>query len=285
MRIACCQFDVAFNDPETNAQRAIATMRGLKAQGVQFVVFPEAFLTGYCVGNAEDAEAIAIEVKADANHVVTQAHPALLAMRDASVELGLNTVVGFAGKDELGRYNGVALIHPTGLMHRQLKTHLPILGFDRFVRAGDDLPVFDTEFGKVGIIVCFDLRPPEAARILALRGAELIVLPTNWPNGAQIAAEHISIVRAAENRVFLATCDRVGHENGFDFIGLSKIVSPVGNVRTAAGTGEEIIVADIDLAEARIKKNVVVPGEYETTIFECRRPELYLPLVEATERA
>lgn len=285
MRIACCQFDVAFNDPETNAQRAIATMRDLKAQGVQFLVFPEAYLTGYCVGTAEDAEAIAIEVHADANHVVTHAHPALLAMRDTSVELGLTTVVGYAGKDELGRYNGVALIHPNGVMHRQLKTHLPILGFDRFVRPGDDLPVFDTEFGKVGIIVCFDLRPPEAARILAIKGAELIVLPTNWPNGAQIAAEHISLVRAAENRVFLATCDRVGHENGFDFIGLSKIVSPVGNVRAAAGSGEEIIIADIDLAEARIKKNVVVPGEYETTIFECRRPELYAPLVEATERA
>jgi predicted amidohydrolase len=160
-------------------------------------------------------------------------------------------------------------------MRRYVKTHLPELGYDKFVRGGDALPVFDTEFGRVGILICFDLRHPEAARCLALAGADLIVLPTNWPDGAEMAAEHIALVRAAENKVFLATCDRVGTENGTHFIGLSKIIDPYGRVLASAGDSEAIIEADIDLSRARDKRNVIIPGKYEITIEESRRPQLY----------
>lgn len=271
MRLACVQANVTYADPNTNARKAVETLERLKGDGVEFAVFPEAFLTGYCVDSRAEAERIAIN-RDDA---------ALSLIRDAANRLDISVVVGYAVADDGELYNEVALMEPGVRDRYYRKSHLPELGYDKFVVAGDELAVFDTRHGRIGLLICFDLRPPEAARVLALKGAELIILPTNWPNGAQVSAEHVSIARASENRVFIATCDRVGTENGFSFIGLSKIIAPNGKVLAEAGSDEEIIVADIDLAEARIKRNVVIPGKYEMTVFDSRRPELYGVLSEA----
>jgi predicted amidohydrolase len=265
MRIACVQSDVVFNDPAANLANAVRLIDQLAGEGVEMAVFPEAFLTGYCVECQSDAELISIPAD----------HPVVLELQLKAESVGMTLIVGFAEAVGPTIANTAALIEPGQPMRFYRKTHLPELGLDKFVVPGVDLPVFETRHGKVGILICFDLRPPEAARVLALAGAELIVLPTNWPEGAQISAEHMAIVRAAENRVFLATCDRVGTENGFSFIGLSKIISPTGKVLASAGAGQEVITADIDLAEARVKRNVIVPGKFETTIVESRRPELY----------
>ena len=115
--------------------------------------------------------------------------------------------------------------------------------------------------------------------MLTLMGADLIVLPTNWPEGAEVSADHICIARAAENKVFFLTCNRVGEENGFHFIGRSKIIGPKGHVLAAAEADETVLVADVDLTEARNKQNVTIPGVYETAILASRRPELYGLLV------
>ena len=270
MRLACCQLNVAFNDPAANARKVVETLESLKSKGVEFAIFPEAFLTGYCVECQTDAQKISI----------TRDDAPLQIIRAAVEKTGITTIVGFAESRHNALYNTAVLMERGEKDRFYSKTHLPELGYDKFVRGGDDLPVFETKHGRVGILICFDLRPPEAARVLALKGADLIALPTNWPEGAQVSAEHVAIARASENRVFLATCDRVGTEKGFSFIGLSKIISPTGKVLAAAGKGEEIITADIDLAEARIKRNVVIPSKYEMTIFESRRPELYDVLVD-----
>ena len=280
MRIASCQLDVEFGQPERNAATLVETVANLADGGVDLAVFPEAFLTGYCVGTAEQAKGIALPVEEDESGMVHSAHPAILEVRHVAMEYSMHLCVGFAGVDKNGLYNGALFVWPDGSMKRYLKTHLPHLGYDRFVRTGNSLPLFDTKFGKVGILICFDLRHPEASRVLAKAGADIILLPTNWPEGAQMAAEHVAITRATENKVFLASCNRVGTENGTHFIGLSKIVDPYGRVLASAGTAEEILRADIDLSLSRDKRNVIIPGEYEITIFESRRPDLYSTLCE-----
>ncbi|MFZ4508292.1 MAG: carbon-nitrogen hydrolase family protein [Fimbriimonas sp.] len=265
MRVASVQAPVVFGDPLANADYAVAQLRELAADGVNLAVFPEAFLTGYCVKTRMDASAIAIPSN----------HEALTTLQSAVDELGMGVVVGFAENRLHNFFNTAALLLPGAKPQYYRKTHLPELGLDRFVMRGDSLPVFTTPWGQVGILICFDLRPPEAARVLALNGAEVILVPTNWPNGATMAADTLSVARAAENRVYLVSCNRVGEENGFGFIGRSKIVDPLGRILAAAEGDEQVLVHDLDLAVAREKRTVTIPGEYETTVFQSRRPELY----------
>jgi 5-aminopentanamidase len=283
MRIACVQADVVFGDPRANADRVLRELESLSARGVDLAVFPEAFLTGYCVECVDDAEKIAMQVEANERREVVSAPVEIETIRDACTRLDLHAVVGFAGRSSEGLYNGALLFAPGEPPRRYVKTHLPMLGFDRFVVPGDGLPVFQTRLGRIGILICFDLRPPEPARVMALAGADLVVLPTNWPIGAEISAEFISIARAAENRIFVATCNRTGEEHGFRFFGRSKIVHPSGKVLAAADEAEETLIADLDLDEARHKRTVNIPGRYETTVFESRRVELYRTLCRSPE--
>ncbi len=270
MKLACAQLDVVFGEPEDNAQRAIDLLSELVHDGVDFAVFPECFLTGYVVGSPDEASSIAIEFDSDP----------IRRMADHCRSIGIYAVVGFAGRRGKSLYNAAAMFSPDQEPKFAIKTHLPCLGLDRFVAPGDELALFETRFGRVGVLICYDMRMPEATRSLALRGADLVVLPTNWPRGAQVSAEHICIARAAENHIFFAACNRAGDEAGSHFIGRSKIIGPTGAVLAAAGESEEIVTAEIKLSEARNKRVVNIPGEYELEIFGARRPELYGPITD-----
>ncbi len=284
MKIACAQLNVSFNDPNANADQVICQLGRLKQDGVDLVIFPEAFLTGYCVGSMAEAERIAIRVTVDAKGEVVESHESLERIRKFTNDLEVGCIVGFAGSTGSELYNGAILFEPGRTPRQYMKTHLPYLGYDRFAKTGNALDVFETKWGRIGILICFDARPPEAARTLALKGADLIVLPTNWPIGAEVSANHVGISRAAENKVFFASCNRVGVENGTQFIGLSKIIHCSGRVLAAAGADEEVIVAEIDLLEARQKRIVNIPGEYEMEVFGCRKPDLYRIIGEQNQQ-
>jgi predicted amidohydrolase len=255
--------DVELGNAKSNIARIVDRLGSSKAAGVDLAIFPEAAVTGYCVSSLEEAIRIAVSAED------------LKTIHEATEGLDILAVVGFAETDGEKVWNSAVLYEPGQIPRIYRKTHLPFLGIDRFVEAGDALEVFDTRLGKIGLLICFDLRLPEPSRTLTLRGAELIVLPTNWPQGAEMSANFISVARAAENRVFLAACNRAGVESGYTFIGQSKIVAPTGQILASAGVGEHLVVCDIDLAEARQKRTVVIPGEYETESIASRRPGLY----------
>ena len=151
--------------------------------------------------------------------------------------------------------------------------------------AGQALPIFDTRFGKIGILICFDLRPPwRAARVLALgQGAELIVLPTNWPEGAEISAAHLGIARAAENRAkcLLPPATESGSKMGSGSSAKAKssalvATSCAGRSRSAKRRSSW---RTSNLRTAQQKRMVAIPGKYETEVFASRNPELYGPIV------
>ena len=117
---------------------------------------------------------------------------------------------------------------------------------------------------------------PRPARVLSLLGADLLVLPTNWPTHSECAAEHMIPTRAMENTVYVMAVNRVGEESGFRFIGTSSIVDPGGRVLARAGPdSEETLLADIDPALARRKRLVRVPGRHEIDRIADRRPRFY----------
>lgn len=279
MRLACVQTDVVFNNPSANVEHAKRKLDEAKANAADLVVFPEAFLTGYCVDTPEQAQEIALRLDADQNFEITEAEPAVLALQSAAIDLDLHLVFGLAAQDDFGLYNAALLAEPNGRLRRYVKTHLPYLGFDRFAQPGDALPVFQTDLGALGILVCYDLRPPEAARSLALAGAELILLPTNWPDRKGTTPAVMCPARAMENKVFFASCNRIGEENGFTFRGESAIFDVGASVLADAGTADTIVYADLDLAEARNKRSIIIPGAFESDAFANRRPELYKNLL------
>lgn len=268
MRLACVQADVAFADPAVNARAVIERLEVEAAAGTDLAVFPECFLTGYCVGTVAQAAQISIPHE----------HPAVTALCEAAADLRVGVSVGYVAAEGESLFNVAMLVLPDGTRHVYRKTHLPFMGVDRFVQSGAALEVVQTPWGRVGTLVCFDLRFPEAVRALALQGAELVLLPTNWPTGAEASPGFILPVRAIENRIFMAACNRVGTENGFRFIGRSKIVGIEGEVLAEAGEEACVIRAELDLTKAHMKRRVVIPGEYETDIIGARRPELYTPL-------
>jgi predicted amidohydrolase len=102
---------------------------------------------------------------------------------------------------------------------------------------------------------------------------------------ARIQTELITVARAAENRIYLLTANRVGKERGGEFCGWSQIVDPYGvRLAEAGATEEALLVADIDVEKAR-DKDYVIPGEYELYLFGDRRPDLYGALVEERQPA
>jgi predicted amidohydrolase len=132
--------------------------------------------------------------------------------------------------------------------------------------------------------ICYDGSFPESTRALMLLGADLVVLPTNWPVGAQSTIRHLVQCRALENWLYYAAVNRAGTERGFRFLGQSRLVGCDGELLTAAGEEqEEVLYAVIDPAVARNKHLVRIPGKFEVDRQADRRPEMYGPLCRLRE--
>ncbi|HEX8201275.1 MAG TPA: carbon-nitrogen hydrolase family protein, partial [Isosphaeraceae bacterium] len=212
--------------------------------------------------------------------------PSLHRIAAACAELGVFAVVGLLERDGERLFNACALVGPAGLVGSYRKVHLPFLGVDRFADPGDlPLAVHDAGGVRIGMHICYDGSFPETGRVLTLLGADLLVLPTNWPRHAECAAEHMIACRAMENVVYALAANRVGEEAGFRFIGRSSICGPSGErLAFASADREEILSAEIDPARARQKRQVRVPGLHEIDRIADRRPRFYAPLVEPNGR-
>jgi predicted amidohydrolase len=275
MRVAVAQIEPRLGEKDRNLETCLARLEQAVAAGAELLVLPECAIPGYMFDSAEEALPFAEEIPG----------PSTQALADACRRLGAHVVCGLLERDGDLLYNSAVLVGPDGLVGSYRKTHLPFLGVDRFTAPGDELPVYDTPLGRIGLEICYDLRFPEATRTLALKGAEIVAHPTNFPLAARIQTELITVARAAENRIFLLTANRVGKERRGEFCGWSQIVDPYGRRLAEAGETEEaLLLAEIDVEQAR-DKDYVIPGEYELYLFGDRRPELYGALVEEREAA
>ena len=270
MRVAVAQVEPKLGEKEHNLAMCFARLEEAAAQGVELAVFPECAIPGYMWDSAEEALPYAEEIPG----------PTTEAFERECARLNIHAITGLLEREGDALYNAAILVGPDGLVGSYRKTHLPFLGVDRFVTPGDEFKVFDTALGKIGLIICYDLRFPEVTRTLALAGADIVALPTNFPMAARLQCEIIAPARAAENRIYLLVANRVGKERWGEFCGRSQIVDPFGNrLAETDVTTETLLVADVDLEKAR-DKDYVVPGEYELYLFGHRRPDLYGALVE-----
>ncbi len=268
--VALVQMDVHRSDKTANRNHIIGKLRECAEMGAKLVIFPECALSGYVFNSAEEALPATETVPGETSQLLAE----------ICKELNIYAVVGLLEHDGEAVYNSAFVVGPEGLVGNYRKSHLPILGIDRYVEHGNDLPIFDLPFARIGVLICYDVRFPEACRSLALRGAELIVLPTNWPQGAESSPDFLTRARAFENRVYLLACNRVGVEQGVTFIGRSQVVAPNGQVLSEAhGENEAILDCEITPANARQKRLIFQPGVFEFDLIGGRRPELYTDLL------
>jgi predicted amidohydrolase len=272
-KIAAVQMDCKLANRAHNLGVMRERLRQAAGQGARLVVFPECALCGYCfTSKAEGWE-----------QAETLPGPASDALAADCASLGVWAVMGMlerAGRDQL--FNACALVGPGGLAGTYRKVHLPFLGVDRFTTPGDrPFAIHDLGGLRIGINICYDSSFPESARVLAVLGADLVVLPTNWPTGARSTMCYLVPARALENHVYYAAVNRVGEERGYRFIGNSRLIAPDATVLAGGSEDrEEILYAEIDPAVARAKRLVKIPGEYEVDRVRDRRPEFYRPLCE-----
>jgi 5-aminopentanamidase len=295
-KIAAVQMDIAFADTAKNLETIRARLREAADNGANLVIFPECALPGYCFENLKEA----------GRHAESIPGPSTQVLAEDCAKLGVWAVVGLLENfgldmdryietihDALDRarmldwalatiYNACTLIGPEGIRATYRKIHLPFLGVDRFTTPGDQpFAVHDIGGLRIGMNICYDGSFPESARCLMLLGADLIVLPTNWPTGAINTARTLIPARAMENHLFYAAVNRVGTERGFRFIGMSRILGCMGEFLAVSENDEPtILYADIDPEKARNKHLNIIPGKYELHRLNDRRPGFYGPIGE-----
>ena len=272
-KVAGVQMDIALADAETNLARVEKLSETAVSEGAQLVVFPECTLTGYCFDSLAEAQKVAQPI--DGAHV----------QRAIEIAKQNNTHIVFGmleSADDGAVYNSAVLVNGEGVVGVYRKTHLPFLGVDRFTTPGGRADqIFDVGGLRVGMNICYDCSFPESARVLALAGADIVVLPTNWPPGSGRVSDLIPNTRALENNVYFMSVNRIGTEKGFDFIGKSKICDPLGgDIQFADHNNEAVLYAEIDADWARKKHLVAVPGKHEVHRFKDRRPDIYGSVAE-----
>jgi predicted amidohydrolase len=271
VKAAVVQIDPHLADKEHNLRLVEEQLVRAAEEDAALAVFPECAVSGYVFESLEEALEVAEPVPG----------PATERIAAAAAGTGLYAIVGLLERVGDRCFNTAIVVGPTGLEAVYRKTHTLYLGVDRFTTPGD-IPyrVLDLPVGRVGVLICYDLRFPETVRALALQGAQIVALPTNWPQASSIQADVFTRARAAENRVFVLAADRVGQERGAHFLGRSQIVAPSGAVLAEASHDRsEMLLGDVDPAEADEKRVVIRAGVHEMDFFADRRPELYGELV------
>ena len=271
-RLAVVQSDCRLADLAGNTAMVVRKLHAAADAGAELVLFPECVLSGYGFGSRAETLAAAEEIPG----------PGTLAVAEACAARKVWCVFGLLERAGNNLFNSLSAVGPAGYVGRYRKTHLPLVGADRFTDPGDDPPpVYELAGLRVGLGICFDGGFPEFPRLLALAGADLIALPTNWADKALATATYVPPARALENAVYFAACNRVGTESGFHYIGRSSVFDPAGvKLAGAEHDREDVLFATIDPARARDKRVVNTPGEYEVDRVNWRRPELYGPLAE-----
>lgn len=239
------QFDILKGQTLVNLDMAWRYLEQLVDHGVTLAVLPEMFTCSF------DNEALAGHAE----------------QRDNLIEqfcaFGKNNKIAITGslpeKKRTQIVNSMFFIDTDGkLVDVYHKLHLfRLTGEDKYYTPGDRAVVMDTSLGKIGLMICYDLRFPELARSLYLNGAQLILVCAQWPKPRQSHWTTLVRARAIENQLFMIACNRVGFEDDLEFSGMSMIVDPVGEILADAGQTPGVFVADIDLEKIELSRAAI----------------------------
>lgn len=253
--VACLQFEPLIGEMERNRQSGIALIEQAADKGAQLIVLPELSDSGYVFETRVEAYQLASEVESS---------PTIEQWCDVAKRRGIYIVGGFCERAGEVLYNSAAVIGPDGLIGIYRKLHLWGAEALYFERGNLGVPVFTTRIGRISALICYDGWFPEAWRIAALQGADIVCVPTNWvpmpaqPEGQMSMSNILCMAAAHSNSLFVAAACRIGVERKQPFIGQSLIINHEGwPVAGPAGEDDEcILIADVNLADARRQRSL-----------------------------
>jgi predicted amidohydrolase len=281
-------------DKRKNLAKYQRFIKAAKERKADLLVFPEMSLQGYLWAD----EPCWCLPRDTANYHWKEAEtipgPATDAVGKLAKQFNMHIVFGMARRAFHGGhgvemlYNSAVLVGPKGIVGVQDKLHNPG-GEKHIFKGGKSIDVFQTSFGKVGMMVCWDVGFPECARVLALKGADILVLSTAWGTGATVKLKdrvvkdfgHLAYqsfirTRALENHAWMLSSNWVGEDkkSGASFVGGSAVINPLGLTLAEVSHEEGLAVAHgLDISEERLAAKT--EHLFGNNVFLDRRPELY----------
>jgi predicted amidohydrolase len=271
IKLALAQISSRRENKKENLQKIKEfTMKAVE-QAADLVVFPEMSLTGYVLHDQiyELAEIIP--------------GPSTKRIEDLAKKTGTHIIFGMpelSEKAEATIFNTAVFVGPKGFIGKFRKMYLPthsVFEEKRYFRPGYQTAAFKTSIGNVGLFICYDIFFPEVCRLTRLKGAELIACISASPSVRRSYFEILTAARALENTVFLAYVNLVGVEDGLQFWGGSRVISPTGEPLAKAKYDEE------DLVICEIDYNDIRPAETFVPTLRDLRPELFDQLKKHSE--
>lgn len=262
-KVALAQIKCKREDKTQNMKKIEKVATRARQRGAELVIFPELSLTGYVVRDQ------IYELAENVPGLSTKAVESLAKKTKMHIVFGMPEL---SEKTQATIYNTAVLVGPTGFIGKYRKMHLPthsVFEEKRYFRPGYQTAAFDTELGRIGLIICYDIYFPEITRLTRLKGAQLIVCISASPAVRRTFFETLTMARAIENTAFLAFVNLVGVQDGLEFWGGSRLVGPNGKVLAQAKYNEEdLVICDVDYADIK-------PIETFVPTLKDLRPELF----------
>lgn len=272
--VAAVQMAPRVGHTADNVARSVALIEQAAAQGASIVVLPELANSGYVFASRAEAFALAEPVPDG---------PSTQAWADVARRCNVHVVAGIAEREGDCLYNAAVVLGPRGWLGTYRKLHLWGDEHLFFEPGNKGLPVFHTELGRLGVLICYDGWFPETYRLLAMQGADIVCMPTNWvpmphqPADRPAMATTLAMASAHSNGLNIVCADRIGTERGQPFVGQSLIVGARGwpLAGPASSDGEEILCARIDLRASRQARHLNVFND----VLRDRRDDIYDPML------
>jgi N-carbamoylputrescine amidase len=252
VRIALIQM-ACREEPKENLERAVSFVKQAAKEGAQIICLPELFMTRYF------AKTIDTNYFELAEGLESGSTPIL---RRIARECNVVIVSGVFERANQGLYyNTAVVIDPEGaIAGLYRKNHIPLtpaLQEKFYFKPGDlGFPVFHTPFGKIGVLICYDRYFPEGFRILSLKGAHVILVPSACAGDSKKVWDLLLRAHAISNLVFIGAVNRIGKEGNTEFYGKSMVISPWGEVlKTGPEDQEEVLIADLDPEQLKGARN------------------------------
>ncbi len=259
LTLSLAQIDIAWGQPDANLSKAEEWIAEAHRRGSDLIVFPELWTTGYDLDN--------VDRYASAPGQGVFERLAQLAHQHSIYITG--SILKRQGR---AIYNCAPLFSPEGAFLGDYdKVHLfGLMDEDKYLAPGHQTPLFDLPWGRCALGICYDLRFPELFRKYALAGADLILVPAEWPYPRLEHWRTLLRARAIENECFIAACNRVGQGGEAQFFGHSAVIDPWGRCLVEAGESEILLTVSLDI-------QLVQDVRQRLTVFHDRRPDVYYP--------